>query len=91
MAGSITRAGLVFIVYLFIMTILFYTLATPVNTILVGVMNIDVPSVSDELNLYIPYYIQAITMVFLLGIATPCVWFIFWIFSREPIQGVVRR
>lgn len=90
MEGSITRAGVIFLMYLFIMVILVYTLYTPINSIFDGFLGIDDTSFSDELDTYIPLYSDAFTIVCLIAITTPIVWFIFWIFSDETTE-VVRR
>lgn len=88
---SIAMAGMVFVVYVFVMLVLALFLADPIDNILEAIGAADVPDANAELDTYIPMYRSAVTLVLLLGMATPFVVFIMWIFNREPVQEYIRR
>jgi hypothetical protein len=84
---SIAIAGIVFVAYAFIMITLAYMLADPLDMIVSAIGGADVPDANDALTTFIPMYRAAIKMALLLGMATPFVVFIMWVYNREPIQG----
>lgn len=86
MNGSITLAGVAMLVYLITMIMVVFTLADPIDAVVEQIGGIDAPDAQTELNTYIPLYRQAITLALVIGIATPFVVFIFWVFNRETIQ-----
>ena len=89
---SITQAGLFFLVFLFTSIILYALLSTPVETLLNGFQNLNVDTnVNAKLTEYVPLFRTAIKIVFVMGIAAPIAWFIFWIFTRETYSGLIRR
>lgn len=84
MSDSITYNGAIFLLFLFIAITVFFVLSTPVDNILEGLLGLDGLESSDELDTFIPLIQNAVKIAFSLGIATPVVWFIVKIFSREP-------
>jgi len=88
---SITIIGATFLLYLFIMIIVFYVLSSPVAYIFDAFAGVPLGEASDEMATYLPYYRAAVQLGFAIGIATPVVWFIMKIFSREPAYYMPRR
>jgi len=84
---SLSHAGVLFLVYLFLAVAVFFVVSSPTDAILSALDDADLGAASDEMNLYVPYYKSAIQIVFALGLAFPMTWFIFWVFSREPDWG----
>ena len=86
MDDSIALAGIAFVVYVFVMITLAFALSEPIDAILEGIGLADVPDANEQLNLYIPLYRVAVQMALLIGMATPFVVFIMWVFNREIVQ-----
>ena len=70
---------------------IFYFLSGPVASIFDGFQNIPLGEATDEMALHSPNIEWAINLVFALGAAIPITWFIFWVFSQDPFQGIRRR
>ena len=90
-SDSIALAGIVFVVYVFVMLVLALFLADPIDNILSSIGAADVPDANEHLDNYIPMYRSAVRLALLLGMATPFVVFIMWVFNREPVQEFIRR
>jgi len=88
---SIAMAGIAFVVYVFVMLVLALFLADPIDSILGAIGAADVPNANTELGLFVPMYRAAVKLALLLGMATPFVVFVMWVFNREPFQEVIRR
>jgi len=84
MSDSISINGAYLLLFLFIFITVFAVLADPVDNIMDGILNLDGMTSSDEIDQYVPYYKTAARLALALGIATPVIWFIAKIFSREP-------
>lgn len=84
---DIIKAGMVLIVYLFIILITFFALSTPFNEFLDGMDDADTGAADPYIAVHIPWYRTVFNMFFAgMGIA-PIVWFVVWTFQREPDWG----
>jgi len=88
MSNSITVNGVLFIIYLVIAAIVFYVLGGPMDTLFDSLTNNAVVSQQETM---IPVYKTAVRIAFALGVATPIIWFLIKIFSREPTIYQYRR
>lgn len=84
---NIIHAGLIFIVYLFVAILLYYLLSSPVEILL----NAFIINGISESATIIPIIKTALNIAFALSFAFPVVWFIVWVFSREPDITMFRR
>lgn len=84
MSDSITYNSVIFLLFLFIAIVVFSILSDPVDTILDAILGMDGLTSSSQIDTYVPYIKTAVKIAFSLTIATPVVWFIIKIFSREP-------
>ena len=89
--GSITKAGLIFIVYLFIVIISFFALSPVINAIFGAFENGDFGEQQDEMDAYLPGVMSAMTLFLALFVSAPIAWFIMWVFHREPAEYYYRR
>lgn len=90
--NNIVIAGVVFLVFLAVMIITYFCLAPVVDGFFNNYKTIDVGdlgSASDKVAYFSPMFQTACKVMLALGIASPCAWFVFWVFSREP--GLYRR
>lgn len=81
---SISKAGAVFVVYLFIVVAAYFLLSAPVDLIFDAFASADAAQASDELSTFIPQFRTALQIFFALFLALPVTWFVFWVFHREP-------
>jgi len=88
---SIVRAGIIFLVFLFAMILVYFTISPFVEAMFDALDDVDDPETSDEMDTYLPYIRTAMTMAFAIGIATPVAWIFIWVFSREPDERRYRR
>jgi hypothetical protein len=89
---NLIHAGVFFGVYLFVMICVFFFMSGPVDTMLSGFGSVAEGTISEPyMNSFLPGIRQAIWMVFAIGMSIPITWFIFWVFSRDPFQGLVKR
>ena len=89
---NLIHAGVVFIVYLFVAIVLYFSLGGPVDAVLNGVWSSGNQTVAASyMDSYMPNIKWGVNVAFALGIAFPVTWFIFWVFSRDPFQGMVPR
>lgn len=89
---SIIHAGVIFIVYLFIAIILFFAFSVPVDAIFDGLDDSASHTIaSDEMTSFLPGIRWGVNAAFALGIAFPITWFIMWVFSQDPFEGLIRR
>lgn len=88
---SLLIATMVFITFAFLTITIFYTLSTPIDTIYEGFLDADLGEAEGPSEWLLPYYRLATSMVFAIGILTPVVWYIMWIFHREPAYERYRR
>ena len=89
--NNLVHAGVLFLVYLFIMICLYFFLSSPVDAMLNGISDVPLGEASDEMARFSPDIKWAVKAAFALGIATPLTWFVFWVFSKEPFIGYRRR
>jgi len=89
---NIIHAGLVFIIYLFIVIALYFFLSVPLdylfNTFSAGSVG---TAAADPMSWLLPGIRWGLNVVFALGIAYPVTWFVFWVFSKEPDFNIFRR
>ena len=89
--NNIVHAGVLFVVYLFIMVILYFTLSAPIDAVMDGIAGVPLGDASDEMAQHSPNINWAVKAAFACGIATPITWFVFWVFSKEPFIGYRRQ
>ena len=80
----LTQAGVIFLVYLFVMIVLFFALSPIVDGFFGNFGSLEVGDATDEIQTYSPVYHFACRMILAMGIAIPIVWFIFWCLSHDP-------
>lgn len=81
---SLTKAGIVFLVFL-VIAIIVYALLSPITTILFDSFeNANWGNAESEKTWVIDGVRQACTIMFAIFISLPMTWFIFWVFHREP-------
>jgi hypothetical protein len=82
----ITQAGLVFLVFAFVMTLLYFVLSPVVDGFFNAFNVLEMGDATDEIQLYGPLLHTATKIILALGVTIPTVWFIFWCFNREPSE-----
>ena len=81
---SLTKAGLVFLVFLTI-AIITYALLSPIMTSIFNAFDAsDFSNAETQKDTYLPLISQCCTVFFAIFISLPMTWFIFWVFHREP-------
>jgi len=88
MIDSITKAGVTFVFYLFLMLTVFYILGGPIDLIFDGIID---NSAYDQVAQFGPNYKTAVRIAFAIGITTPVVWLVAKVFSREPAMFIRRK
>ena len=83
---SLTYAGVLFLVYLFIMVVVFMVLSPFVDSFFDTYNELEAGEATDEIAFFGPLYHTAIKIVLAGGIAIAPAWFIGWVFNREPAQ-----
>jgi uncharacterized membrane protein len=92
MPDNIIHAGLIFVVYLAVAIVLYLFFSPAAFAVLDGVAGGAVGTSSESyMNIYKDGIVMAVSMAFAFGVAFPVVWFIFWVFSRDPFEGLMRR
>ena len=84
MTDSISKAGAIFLIYLFIVITAFFILSKPVDSLFDSFDNNDMGEANDELDMVMPNIRIAFTIAFALMFAAPITWFIVWVVHREP-------
>lgn len=87
---TITHAGIVFLVYMAVMMMLYFLFSPVVDALFDAFTGSSFGLANDEMAYYVPLFRDAVKIAFALGIAAPCTWFIFWVFSRESSHQQVR-
>ena len=81
---NIIRAGVVMLVYLFIVIIAYFAIS-PFMTAFFDVFDdADVGLAEDEMSNILPTIETVFSMFFSMLASIPITWFIMWTFSREP-------
>jgi hypothetical protein len=89
---NILHAGLVFIVYLFIVIILYFVLSYPLDLIFDSLSAASVGTAAQNpMSWQLPGIRWGLNVAFALGFAYPVTWFAFWVFSKEPDFSMFRR
>ena len=81
---SLTKAGVVFLVYLFIVIVLYFFLSVPINSIYDAFEAGSWSLAESQKAGYMPLIRTATTVFFAVLISIPVTWFFFWVFHREP-------
>jgi hypothetical protein len=81
---SLTKAGVVLVVYLFIVLLTYFALSVPVNALFDVFQGADWAAAESQKASYMPYIRQVCTIFFAVFISIPIAWFFFWVFHREP-------
>lgn len=84
MAYGIIRAGVVILVYMFIVMIAFFCLSPFMDSFVGSFEGGDYGDATDEVQSLLPDVTWAFNMAFALFAAIPVTWFIVWVFSRDP-------
>jgi len=80
----LTQAGIVFLTYLFVMSLFFFVLSPVVDGFFNVYNNLEVGLATDEVQFFGPLFQTACKIILALGVAIPITWFIFWVFNRDP-------
>jgi len=78
------------VVYLFIVLVAYFTISSPFENLVSGFEGTDTLA-SDEIEDNVSLYRSVFNMFFALLGLVPIIWFIVWIFHREPDWSYVRR
>jgi len=89
--GSIIKAGVSMLLYLFLVLVIYFILSSPLDTLFDNFDDLDAAEATDEMNEYLPNIITSLDIFFALIIAAPITGFIVWVFSREPDWSYRRR
>ena len=87
---KIIQAGAMMLIYLFMFSLVYFILATPLDAVFDGFDNIKGGEAVDEMDEYLPNIRTALNIFFALVIAIPIVGFIMWVYHREPDWGIRR-
>jgi len=80
---SLTKAGVVFLVFLFIAIVTYFLLSTPIDIIFDSFESADFAKAEAQKDTIMPLIRTACNIFFALFISIPATWFIFWVFHRE--------
>lgn len=81
---SLTKAGVVLAVYLFIVLLVYFLLSGPVEALYSALSSGSWGAAESQKVSYMALIRQATTIFFAIFISIPIVWFFFWVFHREP-------
>jgi hypothetical protein len=81
---SLTKAGVVLLVYLALVLIVYFALSGPVNALFNAFDSTNWGAAESQHASYMSLIRQAMTVFFAIFISIPIVWFFFWVFHREP-------
>jgi hypothetical protein len=81
---SLTKAGVVLVVYLFVVLITYFALSGPINILYDAFQGANWAAAEPHKASYIALIRQTTTVFFAVFISIPIVWFFFWVFHREP-------
>ena len=84
MTDSITKAGVIFLIYLFMVVASYFVLSAPINAIIDALAGANFGSATTEIATVLPIVRTALQIFFALFLALPMTWFIMWIMHREP-------
>ena len=88
---SILVAGLTFVVYAGVMVMIYYLVSPVTYGIFNGFLEADLGLAEGPSNWILPYISNVLNIAFFVGIFSPAIWFIFWVFHREPSETVHYR
>ena len=91
MADSITRAGMIYLVYTFMVVITYFLLSTPIALLFDSFIGGDYGTASGEMAYYVPFFETVLNIALAIFLAIPITWFVMWIFHREPAYYRYRR
>jgi len=81
---NIIRIGGSLLIGLFMVIILYFVISTPLEIIFDAFDDADTADATDDMNIYLPYIRNAMSMAFAVAIAAPLVIFVMRTFEREP-------
>lgn len=82
---SLTKAGVVFLVALFICIIIFLLISGPVNMMYDAFEAGSWSQAESQKSGYMAIIRTVTTIFFAILLTIPVVWFFFWVFHREPV------
>ena len=85
---NILRAGVILMVYLFIIIVLYIFLSSPVDDIITNFENINLTASDSHIESNSAIGRTVFDMIFAILGLVPVVWFVFWCFHREPDWGM---
>jgi small neutral amino acid transporter SnatA (MarC family) len=83
MRKSYTMISLIFLTFLFMVLVLTYVIADPIDQVYVALLNANTTLADTYENTYIPYYRSATIMALALGVAAPFGYLVVEVFHRE--------
>ena len=81
---DIVKAGVMLAVYLFVVTAIYIFLSSPFDDVVTGFEDIDLTASDEHLESSGAMIRNVFDMMFVGLAAVPIVWFMVWVFRREP-------
>lgn len=81
---NIIKAGVIMLVYFTSLFIAYMIISTPFEETVSGFDSIETTHSDEEVDAQVGYARTAFNIAFGLMAIVPCIWFVFWVFSREP-------
>jgi hypothetical protein len=81
---SLTKAGVILVVYLFVVLITYFALSGPINALYDAFQGANWAAAESHKVAYMALIRQTTLIVFAVFISIPITWFFFWVFHREP-------
>lgn len=81
---SMTKAGVVFLVALFIVVVIYFLIGGVVDALFDAFLSGDWANAETQKNTYVPSIRIAFRIFLAILVSIPVVWFFFWVFHREP-------
>lgn len=79
----LTQAGVLFLVYLFISMVIFFTVGPFMDAFFDNYNTLEAGEATDEIAFFGPLFQLAVRIMLALFVAFPFVLFIFWVFNRR--------
>jgi len=90
-SDSITKIGVIFLVYLFVVVVTYFLISTPVQLLFDGFDDTDFGMAEDEMDSYMGGIRSAFTIAMACMLSIPVTYIAVKVFSREPNYYRFRR